>query len=225
MPKRRRSALCRGIRQFGRGEGFGQGQPGFDQGDRLSVGGARAADLQHAGQLSRKSRHALHQSVMLAARGDDAAAASAAQDQTLRGQRQKCLTHDRAGDAELLLQLRLCGQRGACGQAAIRDAGPQHRAELAVQRGVPTVVDRVILASSSSRLGGHGLTYLSGGHSGHPSGAIPEFVSQWSMWGVRGLASEHAGQQPDDGVLLFGLAHRRHQRHRRERVRSDEIVP
>ena len=82
--------------------------------------------------------------MMVALWGDHAATSSSAQDQTLRGQRQECLAHDRAGDAELLLQLRLRGQLASGGQAAIRDAGPQHRAELAVQRGVPTGVDRVI---------------------------------------------------------------------------------
>ena len=81
---------------------------------------------------------------MLALWGDDAATSSSAQNQTLRGQRQECLAHDRAGDAELLLQLRLRGQLASSGQAAIRDTGPQYRAELAVQRSIPTGVDRVL---------------------------------------------------------------------------------
>ena len=87
---------------------------------------------------------------MLALWGDDAATSSSAQDQTLRGQRQECLAHDRAGDAELLLQLRLRGQLASSGQAAIRDADPQYRAELAVQRGVPTGAGGVLAPDISS---------------------------------------------------------------------------
>ena len=81
---------------------------------------------------------------MLALWGDDAATSSSAQNQTLCGQRQERLAHDRSGDAELLLQLRLRGQLASSGQAALRDAGPQYRAELAVQRSIPTGVDRVL---------------------------------------------------------------------------------